>query len=1145
MHAQRMSIALLFLLALFLLTFVGLAPAAETFDAASLEFFEKEVRPILVERCYACHSDKAKQPKGGLRLDSRAAVLVGGDTGPAVDFNDISASLLIDSINYGEIYQMPPKSKLPAAEIATLTKWVTMRAPWSPDDTPQSATQRPLDIETRAEEHWVWQPMKKVAAPNVRDASWSDRPIDRFIQAKLEEHDLSPSPRADRRTLIRRATFDLIGLPPTPEEVAAFIADESPNAYEKVLDRLLQSPHFGERWGRHWLDLVRYGESRGHEFDYSIANPHQYRDYVIRAFNADVPYDQFVTEHIAGDLVETPRLHPEKKFNESILGTGFWFLGEWVHSPVDIRKDETDRFDNMIDVFGKTFLGLTVACARCHDHKFDALSQADYYALSGYLQSSAYRQVRFDTLEADGQIASQLAKLRDEYRPQIVRGVVARQKPVLDRLEHYLLAAQDAWQADSTILSVRDGKFSTSQQEHINEAASSRQVSAPILARWLTHLAAAVDQPTDLLHDWAKMAASSKPAETRTQLQKLRTTAQQQATKAAQLPEGAEVVGDFGEPHLWMADGWTFGRGAMAAGLIRLSGDRQRPIAEILPLNAAVRDPFWNGLRRAKGTAAEPGRLSKWDRAGKAIRTPTFEISENTVHCLVQGTGHLYAVVDSHRMINGPLHGALLSDIKGDASTWRWHSHNVSRYKGHRVHLEFIATGDAPLKIAKVVQCDHRLATPAPLVPQPILDLLADETTVDAAKHAQQLAELLRAHAARLAEDRIGKDPSAIAIATWLVNHESLFTTEGAKPIKSAVEFAEKYEHLSASVQRESRTAMAMWEGSAENDVLLVRGNSRTPSEIVPRRTLTALGGQGPSESERGSGRLQLAKQLVSPDNPLAARVIVNRVWHHLFGRGIVASVDNMGVLGQPPTHPELLDAVAIDFVKDDWSVKRLIKRLMLSETYQMSSQIDPQAAKIDPDNQWLHRMRIRRLQAEAIRDSILAISGRLDRTAFGPSVPVYLTSFMQGRGRPGSGPIDGNGRRSIYISVRRNFLSPMMLAFDMPQPFNAVGRRTTSNVPAQALILMNDPLVVQQAETWAKRLLSLELEKPEQRIDRMYEEAFARPPSEDERSRAVLFVTKQGEQWKLSPEQAANDVRSWKDLCHVMMNVKEFIFIP
>ena len=387
--------------------------------AQQLEFFEKKVRPLLAKHCYECHSVKAKRLEASLLLDSRKGHIQGGDSGASVVPGDADGSLLIEAVRY-ESYEMPPKGKLPNEEIQTLVRWVNMGAPWPDEAAPTTdGIVEAFDLQKRKSEFWLWQPITDAEAPPVKDNTWARNDIDRHILADLEEAKLAPSRDADRTAILRRLYFDLIGLPPTPEEVEAFVADTKEGAIERVVDRLLESPHFGERWGRHWLDLVRYAESRGHEFDNDTPNAFQYRDYIIRALNADVPYDQLVREHIAGDLLKEPRLHPTQKFNESVLGTGFWFLGEWVHSPVDIRKDESDRFDNMLDVMSKTFLGVTVACARCHDHKFDAISTADYYSLSGFLQSSDYRQARFESMQQNGDVARELAQTDEKYQRQL------------------------------------------------------------------------------------------------------------------------------------------------------------------------------------------------------------------------------------------------------------------------------------------------------------------------------------------------------------------------------------------------------------------------------------------------------------------------------------------------------------------------------------------------------------------------------------------------------------------------------------------------------------------------------------------------------------------------------------------------------
>ena len=395
------------------LAVVSGARAADS-PADGMEFFETKIRPVLVEHCYECHSAKAKKVRGGLRLDSRARLLAGGDRGPAVVPGDPDKSLLLEAVGYkNPDLQMPKDGKLPDAVIADLAAWVKkalrgarkMRPP-----PPRQTRLRPAETQAG--------PLGLAAD---RPAGTADRQGRRLaarpggsIHPRQAGGEKSLA-RAGRRQahVLRRVTFDLIGLPPTPEEIDAFLKDDSPDAYEKVVDRLLASPHYGERWGRHWLDLVRYAETRGHEFDYPIPNAYQYRDYVIRAFNADVPYDQFVTEQVAGDLLDKPRLNPADGYNESILGTGFWFLGEEVHSPVDVSQDQADRFDNRIDVFGKTFLGLTVACARCHDHKFDAISTKDYYSLFGIMESCNYRLVRFDSWQQNRDAAKDLAEARD------------------------------------------------------------------------------------------------------------------------------------------------------------------------------------------------------------------------------------------------------------------------------------------------------------------------------------------------------------------------------------------------------------------------------------------------------------------------------------------------------------------------------------------------------------------------------------------------------------------------------------------------------------------------------------------------------------------------------------------------------------
>jgi hypothetical protein len=891
---------------------------------------------------------------------------------------------------------------------------------------------------------------------------------------------------------------------------------------------LLASAQFGERWARHWLDLVRYGESRGHEFDPNIPDAWQYRDYVIRALNHDVPYNQFVTEHIAGDLLPKPRLNKEQGFNESILGTGFWFLGEEVHSPVDIRSDEADRYDNRIDVLSKTFLGLTVSCARCHDHKFDAISTKDYYALYGFLRSSNYRLVRFDSLEHNKKIASDLARLRDDSRREILKAYASAIKPALDRTADYILAALDAMSAVDAVEANGRGDQPRGLVDRLDKIAAERKLDAKRLAWWVLHLQRAAKEPGNPLHFWAKAAPDSKNRAM------LLETLRKQELAATKPKAGAEIVFDYAasQPEDWMPDDAAFGTRPVRPGDARFSTDPNKPIAELLDYSAAERDPAFNGLKMAAGSQLDPSGLG-YDRAGHTIRTPSFTVKSGRVYYLVKGSGKAYASVDGHVVIAGPLHAALIrSFAAGDR--FQWILHDLSAYQGHRAHFEF--TADSPdFAVSMVAQGD----APPKFAGRPaewLLNALAKESTADvAAAFQRQLVEV----AELMAKDEL-HDPDRARLGSWMIQHAELFGVEDTTIGKLGQYFLDEQAKLVKQIKFESRLALAIQDGSPEDEAVFIRGSHKTPGEIVPRRLLESLAGTKPIGSKTGSGRLELARQMSDPSvNPFVARVMVNRIWHHLFGRGIVASTDNFGFLGERPTHPELLDYLATQFVNDGWSVKKLIRSVVLSRTYQMSSHVDPVADAADPENLLLHRMRMRRLEGEAIRDAMLSASGRLNQQMYGPSILVHLTPFLDGRGRPASGPLDGDGRRSLYIAVRRNFLSPMMLAFDTPSPFSTVGRRTVSNVPAQSLILMNDPFVHLMAETWGKKLAAMPGDA-KSKIDRMYLSAFGRRPNDGEVADCLAFLASQGK----TAARGMDDAKVWKELAHVIFNVKEFIFL-
>lgn len=994
-------------------------PAEVGPTAVQIEFFETQVRPLFVQHCYECHSVDAKKVQAGLLMDSRAGLLRGGDSGEAIVAGDSDASLLIESVKY-ESYEMPPKGKLPAKDIQTLERWVTMGAPWPKEAAPTAESSRPeFDLLQRKADHWVWQPIQSVGVPEVADQYWPRDPLDHFVLAKLEAANLKPAVDIDRAALLRRLYFDLIGLPPTVAQADTFLNDASADATERLVDELLASPGFGERWGRHWLDLVRYAESRGHEFDNDSPNAFQYRDYIIRALNADVPYDQLVAEHLAGDLLPAPRLNAEDNYNESILGTGFWFLGEWVHSPVDIRKDEADRFDNMIDVMSKTFLGVTVSCARCHDHKFDAISTADYYSMSGFLQSSDFRQVRFESLEHNRGIAERLKVLDQKYGRKIGQALKASGD-----------AAAGGVGADA-------------------DADGTRRVN----------LGQAEPLDADV---WPFVAVDY-------------------ATVSAEK---------------FLQDGFIFGSQPRQAAEPYLQSVKGRPSVRFAQASAGVSDPFWHGLKSIHEKKTQNRSvLFPLPRSGRTLRTPTFTVTSGNVACRVNGKGHVVACVDSHRLIAGPLHKETVRPI---AAGKLWTELKLDRYIGHRIHLEFTPAEGAQLEVMMVTQ-------------------------------------------GASAEIRAKLDQREQAIRTAVTEFEEVAKQSIAKPMQRiAKAWSAERKSLQEQVMLRSRLAMAMMDGTGEDDHVLIRGNSSKPGQLEPRHFLTAVAGNDPMQIESGSGRLALANQINDPANPLASRVIVNRIWHLLMGRGIVPTTDDFGVLGQRPTHPMLLDHLATQFLTDGRSIKSMIRTIVLSRTYQISSLSDPAAVAADPKNLLWHHRSVKRLEGEVVRDALLQISGRLDRTQFGPPVPIHLTAFMGGRGRPAkSGPLDGGGRRSIYVAVRRNFLSPFMLTFDTPAPFSTMGRRNVSNVPAQSLILMNDPLVVELANSWAEESIQ-QYGLVEERIAGMYRTAFARAATETELQVAANFVKDQA----LERGIEINDKAVWADLAHALINTKEFIFL-
>jgi cytochrome c553 len=770
-----MRIRFSFLLAFVVSAWTALAGSAVAAEPTpeDVRFFEMKIRPLLAENCLKCHG--AEKQKGGLRLDRAEGIADGGASEiPLVDAKKPEASALLRAVRHAEgVAKMPPSGKLKDAEIADLETWVKKGAPFP--------AAKAVDPDRRAK-HWAFQPIRSGTESN----------LDQFVLAKLAAAGLKPAPPADQRTLIRRATFDLTGLPPTPEEIAAFLADESPTAFEKVIDRLLASSAYGERWGRHWLDVARYSDSNGLDENVAFGNAWRYRDYVVRSFNADKPYDRFLMEQIAGDLL------PDAG-TDGIVATGFLALGPKVLAEVDEKKMEYDIVDEQVDTLGRTVMGLTLGCARCHDHKFDPVTAADYTGLAGVF-------------------------------------------------------------------------VSTKTMEHFKKVAKWHEVSI--------------------------------------------------------------------------------------------------------------------------ATPAEQKRQAEYDAAVVKLK-------------------------DGIKALTG----------KTD-----------------------------------------------------------EESKAELKKRKDELAAL---------EKAAPEPPSALAVV----------------------------------------------EGKPTDVPVFKRGNHLAPGELVKRRFPIVLAGEAQAAIPNDrSGRLELATWLVDAKHPLTARVIVNRVWRWHFGAGLVRSTDNFGLLGEKPTHPELLDWLAATFVKDGWSLKKLHKLVMLSATYRTSSNYDAKAATADPDNRLLWRASVRRLEAEAIRDSLLAVGGTLDRAVGGPALAHVknrgylfdhtskdLTSYA-------------SQRRSIYLPVVRNNLYDVFQLFDAPDATVPNGDRATTTVPTQSLFFLNSELVAKSADALAGRVLR----KPEgtERVRLLFELAYGRPPSEAEAKRVLANVAEFESEFANEADASKRTRKAWASAAQAMLASNEFIYV-
>ncbi len=820
-----------------------------------IEFFERRIRPLLAAHCYECHSHKADKVKGELHLDTRAGVRQGGESGPAIVPGKPDESLLIKAVRYTDKdFKMPPKAKLSQAEIDDLVTWVKMGAPDPREGKVASAPAKlpTIDLE-QGKKFWSFQAVRGHEPPAVKDAAWPISPIDHFILAKLESKGLRPAAKADRRTLLRRATFDLTGLPPTPEEMAAFLADDSPRAFAKVVERLLASPAYGERWGRHWLDVVRYADTAGDNSDYPIPQMYQYRNWVLEAFQRDMPYDRFIREQIAGDLMPAAS---EAERRARVIATGYLANSRRHGSYEDARYPWHLTIEDTIDNLGKAFLGVSINCCRCHDHKFDPLSAEDYYALYGFFSSTRYPWPGIE----------------------------------LDRV------------------------------------------------------------PRDLVY--------------------------------------------------------------------------------LGPADAVERE-----------TKVRQAMLLKMDQEIKKLETDKAALEK-----------------------------------------------------------ELRSIGKNP----------------------------ADEKPPDPAELKKRVDEATKAvQAAKKDREKFAQRPLPLATAYAVI--------DGKNEPKKRI-------------------------GQVGNARLMVKGDPDRLGKEVTRRFPAVLGGQTLPAGANGSGRVELADWIADAANPLTARVMVNRIWQYHFGRGIVATPNDFGKQGRPPSHPELLDYLARHFVQSGWSIKEMHRLVMLSATYQQSSWSAEREAQgaapegaprsalraphlVDPDNEYLWHFSRRRLDAESIRDAILAVSGSLDRSVGGPHPFPEQTTWDFTQHKPFKAVYESR-RRSVYLMTQRIQRHPYLALFDGPDTNASTDRRTTSTTPLQALFLMNDPFVHEQARRFGERLLA-EGRDDAGRLERAFLLAFGRPPTSLEREQATHYLAHVGDRLRGDRVPAEQlPARTWESLARVLFMSSEFVYV-
>ena len=999
-----------------------------------IAFFESKIRPVLAQHCYQCHSAEALHAgklKANLLVDSREGMAKGGESGAAVVPGKKEDSLLLAALKY-DGFEMPPAGKLPDDVIADFEKWIDMGAPDPRDEPAAAVDERTIDVEA-GRSHWSYKRLGPVSVSEVKNVAWPKNDIDRFILAHQEAAYIAPNPEAARETLARRVSFDLTGLPPTPEELQLFLADTAADAYERFVERLLASPGFGERWARHWLDTVRFGESSGYEFDADRGGAHHYRDWVIKALNADMPYDEFLRLQIAGDLIKPGDY-------EATSATGFLVAGPYPGQVTakTVEPIRYDQLDDMVATLGSSVLGMTIGCARCHDHKYDAIAHRDYYAMIACLGKAVQQERGIDPDPA-----------------------ATKQK-------------RDAWLVTKAPITAAADRF--------------RHEELPTrLAKWLVG-----DAVKQQAAPWQVLDPQSL-----------------KAAKATLLEEAGDTIAASGK--LEGNDTYTLTFRTHQKGLTAL---RLEPLASP---SAPGSGP---GTGKDGGFRLTTLKVTAAPLVAAADRKPV--------------TPKLQAVAASFQETGFELDKA----VDGDATTG-W-AVGGQTGKDHAAVVVFDKPigfdGGTQVTVELLFQADqHGLAKfrlAATTAPLPVG--MADAAAPQAAREVAALFDAAGDASRDLANEAIGSE-----VLRWFRRFDA--DAEGVMAALDAIDAKEPKPDLlqvfAATNGPWVITGNSQGVRSGDQDVfVLARGEvGRKKGKAAPGFVLAAMASDdaetrllsGSEAKPLPDSRLGLAAALTDVDQgagPLAARVIVNRLWHHHFGRGIVATPNDLGTQGDKATHPELLEWLASRLVDQKWSLKSIHRLIVTSATYRQSGSVDDDRRAKDPDNQLLWHRRPTRLEGEVIRDALLAASGRLDTKLYGKSV-VNADS----------------PRRSIYIRVKRSEPDAFLRVFDQPEPVQSVGARGVATVPTQALTMMNSPLVRSAADGLAERARKTVGNTGPSAIDYCFTVALSRKPSADDVARFTSFLAAR-------EQAAAGDDAKHKaalaDACQLMFCLNEFIYV-